>query len=405
MAPAIVRLLTPKWTVFSSWACDCFYVAANFYPTWLTLIPASALTGAMTGPLWTTKDLYVSQMARESVLSKNAGFDTKYQEVLSFYNGIVFAGFSLASVVGQLISSAVLAQSPFVNRSSVCGAFNCQEDSFLEANITNVTISARPEKSLVYILLGVLLSFVILAIILVVAFLQQIPSQNQNVCVKSTLTSCARRVTDSSMLLMIPQIVFFAFYQGIIQADYTKSYITCGVGVGMVGYVMVCRGIAATLASVVCGRLVKYTGRPLQACGALLGYMGTTAMLWLWKPSQDNLGIFFIVPVLFGISEVVFQTHICTVLAIMFKDDSPAAFANFYTFRAFSKALSFGLSGFVCVWIKLAVVSSMLLLACGSFVVLECRLKSVKPPSKDGAVLEVMLEQQTPSDLDSREEE
>ena len=40
-----------------AWLCHILYTLAQFYPAWETLVPASILLGAMTGPTWTAQGM------------------------------------------------------------------------------------------------------------------------------------------------------------------------------------------------------------------------------------------------------------------------------------------------------------------------------------------------------------
>lgn len=125
-----------------------------------------------------------------------------------------------------------------------------------------------------------------------------------------------------------------------------QSYVTCALGIQFVGYVMMCFAATDSLCSLLCGRLARYTGRPvLYALGegspgmllhcpqapepcpgppstpahapSLTGTVPTGAItnfsciiaLLLWRPNPTQLPLFFIFPGLWGLADAVWQTQ------------------------------------------------------------------------------------------------
>ena len=73
---------------------------------------------------------------------------------------------------------------------------------------------------------------------------------------------------------------------------------------------MICYGVVDALCSLGFGQVMKYTGRiPLIILGAVINY-GLLIFMLLWKPNPDQLYVLFIMPVLWGISDAVWQTQI-----------------------------------------------------------------------------------------------
>ena len=89
-----------------------------------------------------------------------------------------------------------------------------------------------------------------------------------------------------------------------------QAYVSCGLGVHMVGYVMICYGVCDALCSVSFSPLVKVVGRvPVFIMGAVVNF-GVIISLIFWRPHPDDTPIFFILAALWGVSDAVWQTQI-----------------------------------------------------------------------------------------------
>ena len=89
-----------------------------------------------------------------------------------------------------------------------------------------------------------------------------------------------------------------------------QSYVTCTVGVGWVGYVMICYGVTDAICSLVSGRLIKHVGRiPVFTFGALV-HMALILTLLFWVPTKDQLAVCFVIAACWGASDAVWQTQI-----------------------------------------------------------------------------------------------
>ena len=58
----IIRKIKTKWTMVASMFCYSFYMAAQFYPKFYTLIPGAVIIGMGAAPLWIAKCAYLSQV-------------------------------------------------------------------------------------------------------------------------------------------------------------------------------------------------------------------------------------------------------------------------------------------------------------------------------------------------------
>ena len=93
-------------------------------------------------------------------------------------------------------------------------------------------------------------------------------------------------------------------------SDCPQAFISCGLGVHMIGYVMICYGACDAVCSVCCSPIVKVVGRlPVF----ILGCVANTAaiiILFVWEPNSNDVHMFFIVAALWGLADAVWQTQI-----------------------------------------------------------------------------------------------
>ncbi|XP_063967448.1 protein unc-93 homolog A-like isoform X4 [Lytechinus pictus] len=293
----MIRHLGLKWTLVVSQVTYALYTAANFYPSWATLIPASVILGLGAAPLWTAKSTY---------LTTTAGVYSK----------------------------------------------------LTETGDDNGTYCDPPETSLTYTLLSIYLVSGIIAVIIVVVFVDNLGA-SKKIKDQGTLDlffATARLMKDKKMIAIIPLTIFSGLEQAFIAGDFTKSYVTCSLGVGWVGYVMICYGLADAICSVLIGRLVKYTGQiPFFCLGALIN-VSLIVALFVWEPFSDQLPVFFVIAALWGVGDAIWQTQLNSLYGILFRDQQEQAFSNYRLWESVGFTMAFAYSNFLCVWIKLTIL-------------------------------------------------
>lgn len=82
-----------------------------------------------------------------------------------------------------------------------------------------------------------------------------------------------------------------------------KSFISCILGVGNVGYVMIVYGIFSTISSYWFGFMIKLVGRQVSfGFAAFLSYVIILLQIW-WEPTIENSYILFIVAIIWGVTD------------------------------------------------------------------------------------------------------
>nr|XP_056709062.1 protein unc-93 homolog A-like [Euleptes europaea] len=368
LPPMLIKKFGCKWTIVGSMCCYIAFSLGNFHASWYTLIPTSMILGLGGAPLWSAKCTYLT-IAGNSYAQK-AGKIGK--DVINQYFGIFFLIFQSSGVWGNLISSLVFGQSP--NREiseadlACCGAFDCMEK--LDGNDTEAPSPSKPSDTLIYTLLGIYTGSGVLAVLLIIVFLDQITATKEeskegktppSFC--STFLATFRHLKDVRQCLLIPLTMYSGFEQGFLAGDYTKSYVTCALGINFVGYVMICFSATNSLCSMLFGKIYQFTGRKALFALATIINFACIITLLLWKPRPEHLAVFFIIPALWGVSDAVWQTQTNALYGVLFEKHTEAAFANYRLWESLGFVIAFGYGTFLQVYIKLYIVLAVLVVA------------------------------------------
>nr|XP_012632274.1 protein unc-93 homolog A isoform X1 [Microcebus murinus] len=362
LPPLLIRSLGCKWTIAVSM---CGYVAfslGNFSASWYTLIPTSILLGLGAAPLWSAQCTYLTIAG--NARARKAGKLSK--DVVNQYFGIFFLIFQSSGVWGNLISSLVFGQTPSKEaipeeQLATCGARDC----LMATTPSNST--QRPSPELIYTLLGIYTGSGVLAILLIVVFLENIQDvqregggERKSPPFWSTLLSTFKLFRDKRLCLLTLLPLYSGLQQGFLSGEYTRSYVTCTLGIQYVGYVMICFSATDSLCSLLYGKLSQYTGRvAIFALGAATQLCCSVALL-LWTPHPDQLAVFFVFSGLWGVADAVWQTQNNALFGVLFEENKESAFASYRLFEALGFVIAFGYSTFLCVYVKLYILIGVL---------------------------------------------
>ena len=102
--PVLVNRFTSKWTIVLGLMFYLFWISANFYPHFYTLIPTSLGVGFGQSLAWGAQVTYLQQLSIDyAYVSKELS-----QQELARFNGVFLACFQTTHVWGNLISSLIL---------------------------------------------------------------------------------------------------------------------------------------------------------------------------------------------------------------------------------------------------------------------------------------------------------
>ncbi|XP_056422994.1 protein unc-93 homolog A-like [Hyla sarda] len=386
--PFVIKKLGCKWTLIIGTCFYIMYTLANFYPRWYTLIPASVMLGLGASPFWTAKCTYLTVSARQHALKSGQ----KDMHVINQYFGIFFFIFQSSRIWGNLISSLVLnlaqPKDETIWNNTDCGASealilsgnwsqsagNYSEQSGNWSHTSST--SSRPSNVLVYIILGVYVACGLLALLLISTLLDPIDlTENTNadchVNFWEPFLATTKHLQDKRQCLLIPLTIYSGIVQGFILSDYTKSYVTCSLGMQYVGYVIIVYGGTTSIFSYIFGKLSQYIKRITFFSSAMTINISSIAALFVWRPHHYQLGVFFVFSGLWGIADAVWQTLLNGYYGILFEDNRDAAFANYLLWKSVGYVISFGYSSFLGIYVKLCILLATLLLGMLLYLIVE----------------------------------
>ncbi|XP_075719849.1 protein unc-93 homolog A-like [Rhinoderma darwinii] len=373
----IIKKIGCKWTIVAAMCCYITYSAGNFKPNWYSLIITSAILGFGGGLLWPAKCTYIttSGIRYANQLGKEK------MDVVNQYFGIFFLIYQTSSIWGNLISSLVLEHNTTKvlseNTSYIhCGASNCP---FQSTKFSNSTESiAEVTDNVRYTLMGIYTGCGVISVLIIAIFLDPIDlredienKHEDKQSIWKTLIDTILQLKDIRQFLLIPLTMIFGMQQGFLSSDYTKSYVTCSLGIKYVGYVMICCGATNSISSMLAGKLSPYIGRICLFIVAAAVSCSSIIALLLWNPNPNQLVLYFILPALWSMSDAIRQTLLNTFYGVLFASHKEAAFANYHVWQSLGFVIAFAYSNYFCVSIKLYIVLCVMLLGTILYMVVE----------------------------------
>ena len=225
VAPAVIQKIGAKGALITSWICLAIFVGSNYYPKAYILLPGAAIEGISTGLMWTAQGAFVTTIAMEySVIIQDT-----LDHVLSRFFGIFCMAFQSTQIWGNIISSAVLHESPPSTNTSAngtapppsyCGADDCPWDDKHKK-------IAGPElpQWRVYTLISIYLGFTVIGLIITVFLLKPIKSSGSSSGAsigRQLLATLRLLVTNLNMILLVPLSIWTGMEQVILFAEFTK---------------------------------------------------------------------------------------------------------------------------------------------------------------------------------------
>ncbi|XP_042205187.1 UNC93-like protein isoform X3 [Homarus americanus] len=357
----MIKKFKAKWTLCFSMLCYSTYIAAQFYPTVWTLVPTSIILGLGAAPMWSAKCTYLTQVGGKyaEIVGENA------EVVIVRFFGIFFLFFQSTQVWGNLISSSVLSQG-VANEEEIdelallsCGVNFCPHIASSET--TNITNLAKPPISKIYTMASIYLVCAIISSVIIAALVDPLTRFGENERMGSStgksgwelLVATFNHMRHPYQLLIIPLTMWSGVEQAFLGADYTAAYVSCGLGVHMVGYVMICYGVCDAICSITFSPLVKMVGRvPIFTMGAIIN-LGIAIALRSWTPHPDDVVLFFVMAGLWGVSDAVWQTQINAFYGVIFPGESEAAFSNYRLWESLGYIFSYVGSATYCMDVKI----------------------------------------------------
>ncbi|KAJ6216373.1 hypothetical protein RDWZM_007530 [Blomia tropicalis] len=230
------------------------------------------------------------------------------------------------------------------------------------------------------LLLSIFLLVVVSALIIVLLLLHRTEHlQVQDPLERGFLSSSIRNVLfrtfhDHHLRLLLPMAFFVGLEQGFFIADFNKLYVSCALGFDAIGLVMLTRGCVHLGATLLVHEFVRHIHRPLILLSGAICQLGVLAILCLWRPN-DDLPLYYVITACWALSNAIWETLLLTnILRTFCSEEWNYALLTVYSFISLGLSASFGISEFVCLYIKLYGMMAALVIAIIPMKVCELRL-------------------------------
>jgi hypothetical protein len=120
--------------------------------------------------------------------------------------------------------------------------------------------------------------------------------------------------------------------------------------------ILIAFGICDSIGSFSFGQLVKYVGRwPCFLIAAVINYALIITM-FLWKPSENQMAVLFIIAGLWGLADAVWQTQINAFYGVLFVNNDEAAFSNYRLWESIGFVLFYIVTPYIRIRISLIIL-------------------------------------------------
>jgi len=376
-----ITKLGTKWTMAACVLGYATYIAAQFHPQFYTLLPTAFVLGMCAAPLWSAKCTYLTQVAHRFALLD--GVDA--QPIVVKFFGIFFFFFQCNSIVGNIISTAVLSSgnTTVTNVSvdmSICGSSYCPVQVLGNSNSKNNSDNFARDETKIYTLATIYLCCSIASALAFAILVDPLTKYGENerregkpkLSGIQLLIATFRHMKNPYQLLLIPLTLWSGIEHGFLGADFTAGFVTCAYGVHMVGRVLICYGFFDALSSILNSFLIQLMGRiPIFLLGAFLNVCCIIIML-SWSLSRDSLPVIFLLASCWGVCDGIWQTQINAMYGLLFVSDKEAAFSNYKLWESFGFFLGFLSQGLgVCILPKLYLALAFLILGMIGYLIVE----------------------------------
>ncbi|CAF1509809.1 unnamed protein product [Adineta steineri] len=322
----LIYILGYKWTIVAGQIGILIYIAANMYPKAILLYPVAAISGIFCSAMWTTQSAYITVLGVDENRHDNSDIQ------VNKYFGIFYSVFETAQIWGNLITYFILRNVHRESRSdfSQCGAnfvSNTSETKNDESTISPMTT---------HILYSVFVGIICISIVFVIIFLDQkrkLKGDDSKGVIHRSIDYSLLTLKQFKKLdhwLLIPIVFWINSWEAFIFGIYTKSFITCTIGVQYIGIVMASYGITASIVCIIVGYVakIKYS-RPVCLLSATSVSIMILMIMLLWKPVPSQTYMLYVLACIAGITAVVAKPLVSALYSHLFADTKEMVFSIF----------------------------------------------------------------------------
>ncbi|CAC5359335.1 unnamed protein product [Mytilus coruscus] len=396
-APTIIARLGPKRSLVLGCLFQTTYVIANYYPKSYILISGGAISGIASGLMWTVQGCYITSISVDYLRYDLS--HTSLGSVLSTLSGIFYMAFQSTQILGNLVSSLVFqfddATLKFTNN-SFCGANFCPSDMDFDVpmnynkngNIVHTHVDSSNHID-VNILISIYLGCTIISLLICIFGLNPIESsisEKYDTFKDRFVSSWGLLFKDLNVLLVVPLYFYIGMQLIVMFVQFTRSFTDCRLGVGWIGYTMLCFGAADTIGSLLFGYIGNYTGRIFLFLLGTVMELGLLAFMMFWDITNDTSPVFFfLIPLLWGLCDSIWMTQSMALVGSAFHKNPEPTFAICIAFQALGSAVAYIYNIYICEYVKIYIVSITIVVSVFLVLILEIRIRHVNQ-NKDGQI-------------------
>ncbi|CAB3261662.1 unnamed protein product [Arctia plantaginis] len=387
LSSLIINWLGAKWAMCCGIMMYVPYILSQVYSKFYTLVPAGLFLGVGSAPIWCAVCTYLSVAAHaHSLISKIPA-----KVLLQTFFGYFYMVYQTGQIWGNLFSSLVLsvdnkAAVTSVNETMIpelCGA------NFLVGTDTHDNLPPQsPEK--IQMLSGVYLGCMFLSFAIIAIGLDSMKRYES--CREDTgnrltgialLAATSKQLTNPDQLLFIALSIFIGLEEAFLIADFTASFVSCVIGTGSVGYVMMTFGISDAAGCFVNGYLAKVFGRMSLVVSAFILHMGLLLTMLLWRPHAGDDYLLFLLALLWGVSDSIWIVQINAYFGSVFHGKEEAAFSSLQLFVSLGYIIIFVFSSYVRTRYKIYLLMCSLILGMLGYFTLEYKHRNDRKITKE----------------------
>lgn len=330
--------------------------------------------------MWAAHSTYLTQLAQ--VYSKIVGQDT--DAVIVRFFGFFFFAFQTQDLWGNLISSLVFLSNDEVTLSTSVTTTTPYENPLLPSvrveeiiycgaafcRFSDEQEEAPQPRSQVNLITLIYLICVIMSVIIAFLFLDPLTRYGEklerededDMTISQLVMATLNQLKRPKQQLLIFITIFSGMEQAWSATEYTQAFITCALGVGQIGFIMISFGVFNCSAAMIFGYLVEYIGRAPIFTFGVIGHSCILVWAMFWIPNPDQIYLFYVYASLWGMFDGLWQAQVNGLYGSMFKANKEAAFSNYRLFEAMGFALSLGTSTLFCLRTKCIILLIVLLL-------------------------------------------
>ncbi|XP_060066221.1 protein unc-93 homolog A-like [Ylistrum balloti] len=396
MSSWIAQNARPKGLILVSVFSHVLFVAANMFPSFITLIPTSCLFGFLQAPLWSVQELLIGSYGT----SYSAVTGMRMERSIQQFQGVFVIFCHSAQIFGNLLESLVLGMDDITTNTMFHGNYS----SYLreESLANNCTSPCQTAMTYSYHVFGYeifpntmlldgrlhqveILKIIFLAIgcvsVTLVGLCLRKPDiilNKRKMCLKEKVQESLSFFKTKTFLMLGLLMIFTGMQQGIVINDVTKVYGTNGLGLSMVGYFMMCYGTCQLATLLVLERFQKRVKPIIFVLKGFLISLGLLILLYVWEPVDDCVYTVLGYMALWGAVDAVWQSQVQNILVSNVTRKEPAII-GFRICQGFGLTVVFLASIWLSLLYKLCLVCGILIMGVLGYMILEINNNPMTP--------------------------